>query len=151
MKQTRLVYICDWLPPDFGAVGQYAMLFAREWAKSGWQVTLVGLTSGEPRREPNEPVGEGTLEVIRIHRPTYEKQRVAERLRLDSRFEPGAVEGGIWLHAAGGCGTVHGQPSADVAFHCAAQPDHQEEAHLPDHATFIRSVLSPSAGRLDFS
>jgi hypothetical protein len=28
--QQRLVYICDWLPPDFGAVGQYAMLFARE-------------------------------------------------------------------------------------------------------------------------
>ena len=81
MKQRRLVYICDWLPPDFGAVGQYAMLFAREWAKSGWQVTLVGLTSGEPCRDPNEPVGEGTLEVVRIHRPTYEKQRVAERLR----------------------------------------------------------------------
>ena len=80
MKKRRLVYICDWLPPDFGAVGQYAMLFAREWAKSGWEVTLVGLTSGEPRRDPNEPIGEGTLEVIRIHRPTYEKQRLAERL-----------------------------------------------------------------------
>jgi hypothetical protein len=24
-----LVYICDWLPPDFGAVGQYAMLEAQ--------------------------------------------------------------------------------------------------------------------------
>ena len=29
----RLVYICDWLPPDFGAVGQYAVLSARDWAK----------------------------------------------------------------------------------------------------------------------
>ena len=80
MKKRRLVYICDWLPPDFGAVGQYAMLSAHEWAKSGWEVTLVGLTSGEPRREAAEPIGEGALEVIRIRRPTYAKQRLAERL-----------------------------------------------------------------------
>jgi hypothetical protein len=80
VMKKRLVYICDWLPPDFGAVGQYAMLFAREWAKSGWEVTLVGLTSGEARREAAEPIGEGTLEVIRVRRPAYEKQRLAERL-----------------------------------------------------------------------
>ena len=47
MTTKRLVYICDWLPPDFGAVGQYAVLFAREWARDGWDVTLVGLTSGK--------------------------------------------------------------------------------------------------------
>ena len=47
VKKKRLVYICDWLPPDFGAVGQYAMVSAREWATSGWAVTLVGLTSRE--------------------------------------------------------------------------------------------------------
>jgi hypothetical protein len=79
--KKRLVYICDWLPPDFGAVGQYALLFAREWAQSGWEVTLVGLTSGEPGHDPVESVGEGTLEVIRVHRPIYEKQRLVERLR----------------------------------------------------------------------
>src|SRR5436190_5115866 len=78
--KKRLVYICDWLPPDFGAVGQYAMLFAREWAQSGWAVTLVGLTSGEPRQEAARPVGEGTLEVIQVRRPAYEKQRLANRL-----------------------------------------------------------------------
>ena len=50
----RLVYICDWLPPDFGAVGQYAVLFARQWASEGWAVTLVGLTSGQSNREPVE-------------------------------------------------------------------------------------------------
>jgi hypothetical protein len=80
VKKKRLVYICDWLPPDFGAVGQYAMLSAREWAKSGWEVTLVGLTSGEPCGEAAEPIGEGALEVIRVQRPTYAKQRLAERL-----------------------------------------------------------------------
>jgi hypothetical protein len=35
------------------------MLSARELAQSGWAVMLVGLASGEPRREPVEPVGEG--------------------------------------------------------------------------------------------
>jgi hypothetical protein len=80
VKKKRLVYICDWLPPDFGAVGQYAMLSVHEWAKSGWEVTLVGLTSGESRREAAKAIGAGSLEVIRIRRPTYAKQRLAERL-----------------------------------------------------------------------
>src|SRR5262245_27315340 len=80
MMKKRLVYICDWLPPDFGAVGQYAVLFARQWAQSGWAVTLVGLTSREPRREAAEPIGEGSLDIIRVRRPTYKKQRLSERL-----------------------------------------------------------------------
>jgi len=76
----RLVYICDWLPPDFGAVGQYAVLFARQWASDGWAVTLVGLTSGRSSREATEAVGQGTLEVIRLHRRTYKKQKFGSRL-----------------------------------------------------------------------
>jgi hypothetical protein len=76
----RLLYICDWLPPDFGAVGQYAVLFARQWASDGWAVTLVGLTSGRSRREGTEAVGQGTLEVIRLHRRTYKKQKFGSRL-----------------------------------------------------------------------
>jgi hypothetical protein len=79
-KERRLVYICDWLPPDFGAVGQYAMLSARERAKNGWVVTLVGLSSGEGGHQAPEAVGEGTLETIRVHRPTYNKQNFAKRL-----------------------------------------------------------------------
>jgi hypothetical protein len=76
----RLVYICDWLPPDFGAVGQYAVLFARQWASDGWAITLVGLTSGRSNRQAAEPVGLGTLEVIRAHRRTYQRQKFASRL-----------------------------------------------------------------------
>src|SRR5215470_16160802 len=76
----RLVYICDWLPPDFGAVGQYALLEAREWAKRGFAVTLVGLTSEASTRGLAEKVGEGSLEIIRVHRRTYQKQRFVERL-----------------------------------------------------------------------
>jgi hypothetical protein len=80
MKAKRLVYICDWLPPDFGAVGQYAVLFARQWASEGWAVTLVGLTSGPLNRQAAEPVGDGSLEVLRIHRHTYKKQKFVARL-----------------------------------------------------------------------
>jgi hypothetical protein len=76
----RLVYLCDWLPPDFGAVGQYAVLFARQWANEGWSVTLVGLTSGQSRRETRVPVGDGWLEVLRIHRRPYQKQKFIARL-----------------------------------------------------------------------
>jgi hypothetical protein len=76
----RLVYICDWLPPDFGAVGQYAVLFARQWASEGWAVTLVGLTSGPSNRQAAEVVGDGSLEVLRIHRHTYKKQKFLARL-----------------------------------------------------------------------
>jgi hypothetical protein len=80
VKKRRLVYICDWLPPDFGAVGQYAMLFSREWANQGWAVTLVGLTSGKSSLEPAKSVGQGTIEVIRVHRPSYDKQRFGSRV-----------------------------------------------------------------------
>src|SRR5258708_20141634 len=76
----RLVYICDWLPPDFGAVGQYAMLFARQWANDGWDVTLVGLTSGQASRQAAEPVGPGSLQIWRVHRDTYQKQKFVKRL-----------------------------------------------------------------------
>jgi len=76
----RLIYICDWLPPDFGAVGQYATLFARQWAHEGWAVTLVGLTSGKATHQSAKPVGDGSLEVIRVHRRTYQKQKFASRL-----------------------------------------------------------------------
>ena len=77
----RLVYICDWLPPDFGAVGQYAVIEAREWATAGWNVTLVGLTSGDSSEENVDVPGNGTIETIRVHRPAYEKQRFWARLR----------------------------------------------------------------------
>src|SRR6266404_7273821 len=76
----RLVYICDWLPPDFGAVGQYAMLEAHQWAERGFAVTLVGLTSGASSREMTAPIGTGSVEIIRVHRRKYQKQRFVERL-----------------------------------------------------------------------
>jgi hypothetical protein len=78
--KKRLVYICDWLPPDFGAVGQYAMLGARQWAIEGWVVTLVGLTSGQWSRQGPESIGKGSLEIIRVARRTYNKKKFGSRL-----------------------------------------------------------------------
>src|SRR4029079_13570233 len=75
-----LVYICDWLPPDFGAVGQYALLDARERASNGCVVTLVGLTTDPSRPQPSEPVGKGSLAIIKVHRRSYQKQKLASRL-----------------------------------------------------------------------
>jgi hypothetical protein len=76
----RLVYICDWLPPDFGAVGQYAVLGGRQWASEGWAVTLVGLTSGQSSQQRVEQIGKGSLEVIRVHRRGYQKEKLVARL-----------------------------------------------------------------------
>jgi hypothetical protein len=80
MTAKRLVYICDWLPPDFGAVGQYGVLAAREWARKGWAVTLVGLTSGQSSRQAAEVVGQGSVEVVQVHRRVYQKQRFVSRV-----------------------------------------------------------------------
>jgi hypothetical protein len=80
MTAKRLVYICDWLPPDFGAVGQYGVQFAREWARKGWAVTLVGLTSGQSSRQAAEAVGQGSVEIVRVHRRAYQKQKFVSRV-----------------------------------------------------------------------
>ena len=44
--ERRVVIIADWLPPDFGAVGQYMQLRAQALAEQGHDVTLIGLASG---------------------------------------------------------------------------------------------------------
>lgn len=81
MSASRLVYICDWLPPDFGAVGQYSVLFARELARDrGLHVTLIGLTSGEAESSV-ERFERGTLEIVKVPVPAYDKARTSARIR----------------------------------------------------------------------
>jgi hypothetical protein len=73
------VYICDWLPPDFGAVGQYSLLFARQLAVSGERVVLIGLASaGDATSE--EKIGEGQLRTLRIAARPYDKSDFVRRL-----------------------------------------------------------------------
>lgn len=65
LTEKRLVIIADWLPPDFGAVGQYMQLRAQALAERGHDVTLVGLSTAASS-ERHEARGKGTLTEIRL-------------------------------------------------------------------------------------
>ena len=79
--QTPLFYMVDWLPPDFGAVGQYGQLFAREMAeKENRKILLIGLTGGPSSVERGVLVGGGQLDIFRLSADPYEKGRVVKRL-----------------------------------------------------------------------
>jgi hypothetical protein len=65
--------LCDWLPPDFGAVGQYALANARTLAAAGHEVELVGFSSAGSRIEASM-AGRGSLVVRRLHRPAYDRR-----------------------------------------------------------------------------
>jgi hypothetical protein len=64
-REPRVVLFADFLPPDFGAVGQYALLRAEVLAERGHQVHLFGLTVG-PGSVEHRVCGLGQLTVTRI-------------------------------------------------------------------------------------
>ena len=74
----RLVSICDWLPPDFGAVGQYAEIEARRLAAEGADVALVGLSSSADEAK-DEKIGQGTLRTVRVLARPYERAHFRQR------------------------------------------------------------------------
>ena len=76
---SGLVSICDWLPPDFGAVGQYALAWAREEAAQGREMTLIGLSSSGSSVE-EEGSGAGRLTVVRLAAPLYDRANLWRRL-----------------------------------------------------------------------
>ena len=65
----KLVYLCDWLPPDFGAVGQYMQMRARHFAERGHAVTLVGLSSKAASTVREQPGGGSLTEIRRQTTP----------------------------------------------------------------------------------
>jgi glycosyltransferase involved in cell wall biosynthesis len=77
--QRRLFYVVDWLPPDFGAVGQYALVFGREIAKSGRMISLIGLTSGG-QKTLSENFDNGVLEIKWVPAKRYNKSGLFSRL-----------------------------------------------------------------------
>jgi hypothetical protein len=77
-RQVDLVYICDWLPPDYGPTGQYAVLFARERAERGEHVTLYGLSTTATSTE-TECVAAGSLTICRLRARTYERTNFKQR------------------------------------------------------------------------
>lgn len=80
MSSSGLIYICDWLPPDFGAVGQYSLQFAREYAREGRNVTLIGLSTARPGVE-REEYGRGRLTIVRLAAGPYDKTSWFGRMR----------------------------------------------------------------------
>jgi hypothetical protein len=78
-EKIDTLYICDWLPPDFGAVGQYSVIFARALATEGRNVVLGGLSS---RGHENviEPCGKGHLRIIKLAAKPYEKTNFKTRI-----------------------------------------------------------------------
>lgn len=76
--KRRLVYICDWLPPDFGAVGQYSLHFAQERVSSGTDVALYGLSStGDSTIIEQHSLA--TLKIVRVKASLYDRSNVVRR------------------------------------------------------------------------
>lgn len=80
MPSNRLLSLCDWLPPDFGAVGQYALIAARAESESGRDVTLVGLSSTADSTV-GEIRGAGRLLEVRVKGALYDRSNLGRRLR----------------------------------------------------------------------
>lgn len=79
--KPHLFYVVDWLPPDFGAVGQYALNASRALAAEGRQIHLLGVTSGVSCRETIRfPASDGVLTIEKLAAKPYEKIRLARRL-----------------------------------------------------------------------
>ena len=90
MDRHRLLYLCDWLPPDFGAVGQYSLLFARRRAAAGEDVVLAGLSStGDALGD--EAVGGGRLRVVRRRTATYDRADLRARALWTARTNLGLL------------------------------------------------------------
>jgi len=79
-KSEQLFYIVDWLPPDFGAVGQYGAIFARDLAVAGRDVRLIGLTTGEYTTHKEKLSNGKIFEITRIHSSAYQKLSFITRL-----------------------------------------------------------------------
>jgi hypothetical protein len=78
-EKIDTLYICDWLPPDFGAVGQYSLIFARSQAIEGRSVVLGGLSS-RGHEEIIEACGKGRLRIVKLAAKPYEKANFKTRI-----------------------------------------------------------------------
>jgi hypothetical protein len=78
-EKIDILYICDWLPPDFGAVGQYSLIFARALATEGRSVVLGGLSS-RGQEKVIEPCGKGHLRIVKLAAKPYEKANFKTRI-----------------------------------------------------------------------
>lgn len=73
MTEPPLIIACDWIPPEFGAVGQYQLARAREVAARGRRVTLIGFGRA------SETTAEEALTIQRIARRSANKGNLISR------------------------------------------------------------------------
>jgi colanic acid biosynthesis glycosyl transferase WcaI len=73
-----LIMVCDWLPPEFGAVGQYMLEFAEEAAARGTDALLIGLSHAEESTEERS-IGAGRLTIRRLFAPAAPKGNLLVR------------------------------------------------------------------------
>jgi hypothetical protein len=73
-------HVVDWLPPDFGAVGQHAVIHARALAEQGANVCLVGLSSRITAPTLETALNSRFLEFKRLPAKRYDKQNAFRRL-----------------------------------------------------------------------
>lgn len=71
--------LTDWLPPEFSAVSQLALLIAAQEASGGGQVTVVGLSTSV-RSIERIAYGPGDVEVVAVRRPPLNRQTWLKRL-----------------------------------------------------------------------
>jgi hypothetical protein len=71
------IYVCDWIPPEFGAVGQYTMQRARRAAGQGERVVIIGL--GRENGNSVESIGEGQLSIVRLGAKRSPKESLVRR------------------------------------------------------------------------
>jgi glycosyltransferase involved in cell wall biosynthesis len=74
----KIALLCDWLPPEFGAVGQYTLQRGEQLARDGHFVTVIGFARAEIPEE-NQRFGSGHLRVIRVNRAGYDKTKLVKR------------------------------------------------------------------------
>src|SRR6476659_6781018 len=89
-----ILYICDWLPPDFGAVGQYSLILARNLAAEGKNVVLGGLSSRQSE-ETCVACGKGHLRIVKLLAKPYEKNNFKSRTLWTLRVNTALVIG-LW-------------------------------------------------------
>jgi hypothetical protein len=77
--ERRVVIIADWLPPDFGAVGQYMQMRAEHLAERGHEMTLVGLST-TAASTTERAIGNGRLTEIRLQTRPVPRGSLVTRL-----------------------------------------------------------------------
>jgi len=78
-SERRIVIIADWLPPDFGAVGQYMQMRAEHLAQRGHEMTLVGLSTA-PGSVARREIGKGVLTELRLQARPVPRGSLVSRL-----------------------------------------------------------------------